>query len=100
MDRLIRNRVLEKVAKERGIQVSAKEIDDEYDKVVADSKDRKTLEEMLRALGWRESDVKEKIVRPYLLGRRLGERVGSVAEAEKIISEAIKNANTKIFVRF
>jgi hypothetical protein len=100
MDRLIRNRLLERLARERGIEVSADEVDKEYGKVAADSAEQKLLGEMLKALGWSDRDVKEQIVRPYLLGRRLSERLGSVAAADQAVADALQKANVKIYVKY
>lgn len=100
MDRLVRNRVLERIAKERGIEVTDAEIDKEYASVAGNDADQKTLEAMLKELGWSEVDVKTQIVRPFLLGQRLSERLGSVAAAEKAIADATAAADVKVLVKY
>jgi len=100
MDRLVRNKVLDKLALERGIAVSDTEIGKEFDRVASGSENRATLEAMLKALGWSDNDVKTQIVRPYLLGQRLAERLGSVAEADQAIEDAIAASDVKILVKF
>ncbi|TAL20525.1 hypothetical protein EPN90_00730 [Patescibacteria group bacterium] len=100
MNVLIRDKILFSLARERGITVSDAEVTEEYGRAVSNSQDRQTLAVLLRGLGWSERQVKEQIVRPYVVGRRLAERLGSVALAEKAIAEARAGARIKIFVRY
>ncbi len=100
LNRLIQNRVLLDLARERGITVTEDEIDAHFRGVADDPGDRKTLGELLTALGWSEADVKERVVKPYLVGRRLQERLGSVAAADKALEEASAAAAIKVYVKF
>ncbi len=100
LDRLVRNAVLERVAERRGIVVADAEADAEYRRVAKDQDDRQTLDALLRELGWSDADVKREIIRPYLIGRRLSERLGSVAAAEKEVDQAMADAPVKVYVRF
>ncbi len=99
LDRLIRNAILKRVADEHGITVSDAEVNAEYVKIKDGPKDQAALAEMLKSLGWSEADVKSQVVMPYLLGRTLSERLGSVAAAEKELADAAARAKIQIFVK-
>ncbi len=100
MDRLVRNRIMAALAAEKGVTIADSEIEKEFSAVAANAGEQKSLEEMLKALGWSDQDVKDQIVRPYLLGRRLSERLGSTTAAEALVADALQKANIKIFVKF
>ncbi len=100
LDRLIRNQVLERIAEEKGISVTDSEVDIEYLRVIQKKEDAESMKATLKTLDWSVADVKVRIIRPYLLGRRLTERLGSVAAADVVVAKALQEATVQVYVRF
>ncbi len=100
LDRLVRNQVLERVAEEKGISITDSEVDAEYLRVTEKKEDAASMKTTLKTLDWSVADVKLQIIRPYLLGRRLTERLGSVAAADVVLVKALQEANVQVYVRF
>jgi hypothetical protein len=100
LDRLVRNQVLERITEEKGIHVTDSEVDAEYARVTGKKEDAVSMKASLKALGWSVADLKTQIIRPYLLGKRLTERMGSVAAGDALLQKALKEAEVEVYVRF
>jgi hypothetical protein len=100
MARLIRNRILERIAADRGITVSDAEVDAELAAAASDDAGRRALADLLQGLGWSERELKEKVLRPAVVARRLADRLGSVAAAEAAVEEALGRASVQVYVRY
>lgn len=75
MERLVQNAVLTEEAARLGLEASAAEIEDEYAKVVAQGgKEGASLEDELAELyGWTSEDFKERVIRVFLLQKKMEE---------------------------
>lgn len=95
MQTLIRNQVIVDLAKKQGIEVTSMEIDAAF----ADLQKTTVSKDALRTLHWSDATIKEQIVLPSLLGKRLAERLGSVTAADTAVQDAMKKAEAKVFLR-
>lgn len=76
LERLIRNEFLIEQARKEKISVSKAEIDQELDKIIAEAGSSGEVEKTLReTYNWSLSEFKLKILKPFLLGSKLEEKI-------------------------
>lgn len=75
MQRYVQLAVLEDIANQNGVSVSKQEVEDEFETAKQDP-DFDGLQSMLDMFGWDEDDLKDRVIRVYLLRQRTEERIG------------------------
>lgn len=92
IDKLIRDAMTEKLARQSDARVSSTEIDAELQKIIDQTGNQADVESNIRELyDWDLTTFKEKVIRPYLVRSRLQEKL--MAD-EAVNGEAHKRAQT------
>jgi len=95
-DRLVKNKILEKVARANKIEVTAKEIDDEFGKFVTEvGSEAKATEMIKNNYGWSVAQFKEKIIKFYLLQTKLT----AAENIAKTLDEAAKKQAEEVLAK-
>lgn len=76
LDRLIRNEFLLELARKEKVSLSSAEIDQELNQIISEAGSREGIEKILReTYNWSLPEFKLKILKPYLLGSKLEEKI-------------------------
>lgn len=91
INKLIENKVIESLAKKRGIAISDDTVDQEVDQNIEQFGNRQNLmSELSRLYGWTLEDFKQKVVKPELYAQKLSEtyaaEIDTSSQEQKISS--------------
>lgn len=107
VERLVRDRIVESMAREKNVQVSDADIQSEFEKMTAAASS--TMPDvgdfLSKNFGWTETDFRRNVVRPALLESRVAETYGTSTEDQitgfqKDVSDRLAGPDVKIYLKY
>jgi foldase protein PrsA len=96
LDRLIENVVLEQEAKRLKVELTAKEIDDEFAKMAASANGEDPAKTIKDTYDWTTEQFKQKAMRPYLLAQKLATAMSNDSAAVATVEQRAQSFLDKI----
>jgi hypothetical protein len=106
LEQLIRQKLVEALAEEKGLIVADEEVNQVFSEVAAQaaSTTQSTIGEYLQDnYGWNENDFREYVLRPALLEQKVGQAVGSEADPYALENTLLANRQKPeviVYLRF
>ncbi|MCC7357382.1 SurA N-terminal domain-containing protein [Candidatus Uhrbacteria bacterium] len=107
VERLIRDRIVEGLAREKKIELNGADIQAEYEKMIlAASTTMPNVSEFLsKSFGWNEEDFRKNVVRPALLENRVSMTYGTSTEEQIMgfqqdVENRMKSDKIKIYLKY
>lgn len=99
LDRLIRNRVVEKMAEDFGIKITSKALDEKFLEMISKMGSPEEVEKNLREMyGWNEREFKKNIVRNILLQEKIKEKLEANADFDLKIEEELAKTKIRVYI--
>jgi hypothetical protein len=99
LDRLIKNRVVEKMARNLNIKITNDELDARFLEMTSKMGSPEEVEEVLGDMyGWSEGEFRKNIVRNILLQERIKEKLGTTADLDEEIEKELGKVTIKIYI--
>lgn len=100
LDRLVRNRAVEKIARDLQIKITGDELEERFLEMTSKMGSPEDVEQILKDMyGWGEREFKKNIVKNMLLQERITERLGAGGNLDTKIEEELEKAMIKIYIK-
>lgn len=100
LGRLIRNRIVEKMAHDLDIRIGSDELDEKFLEMTSKMGSPEEVEEMLdKMYGWGEREFRKNIIRNILLQEKIKERLGASVDLDAKIEEELTKAEIHVYIR-
>lgn len=100
LDRIIRNRIMAKMADDLDIEITNNELDTRFLEMTSKMGSPEEVEEILdETYGWSESEFRKNIVRNILLQEKIKEKLEAIADLDAKIEEELGKATIKIYIK-
>ncbi len=100
LSRLIRNKIMEKMARDFDIKITNDELNTRFLEMTAKMGSPEEVEEILdKMYGWSEREFRKNIVRNILLQEKIKEKLAVGEDLDKKIEEELEKATIKIYIK-
>lgn len=100
LDRLIKNEIMEKIARGLEIKITNNELDEKFSEITSKMGNPREVEEILRDMyGWSDREFRKNIVRNILLQEKIKEKLGVGEDLDEKIEEEFEKSVIKIYIK-